>query len=218
MPASKWARDDDDSDDEQKKSARGLGLSYSSSGSENAGDGLGKADDEMEFATYASIPMQTDSGMNEEQRQKLRSLEVALIEYRESLEERGIKSAEEIERKVAIHRKRLQSEYGLLDSPQDIPGNSKRTSERRDRRDDGHESSRKRHRSQSRSQSPQRKTSTRERENDSERDRERHRDRDRAHDMESDRREKSGSRERDDHDRDRGRERDRDRDRRRRAK
>ncbi|XP_012065817.1 protein RRC1 isoform X2 [Jatropha curcas] len=215
LPASKWARDDDDSDDDQKKSARGLGLSYSSSGSENAGDGLVKADDEIEFATDASIPMQTESGMNEEQRQKLRRLEVSLIEYRESLEERGIKSAEEIERKVAIHRKRLQSEYGLLDSPQDIPGNSKRTSsERRDRRDDSRESSRKRHRSQS----PQRKTSTkdRERENASDRDWERHRDRDKAHDLESERwdrdsREKSGSRERDDHDRDRGRERDRDR-------
>ena len=58
-------------------------------------------------------------------RQKLRRLEVALIEYRESLEERGIKSSEEIERKVAIHRKRLQSEYGLLDSNEDVSWNSK---------------------------------------------------------------------------------------------
>ncbi|KAG8656797.1 hypothetical protein MANES_03G007500v8 [Manihot esculenta] len=222
LPASKWARDDDDSDDEQKRSARGLGLSYSSSGSENAGDGPGKADDETEFATDASIPMQPDSVMNEEQRQKLRRLEVALIEYRESLEERGIKSAEDIERKVATHRKWLQSEYGLLDSSQDVPGNSKRTSsERRDRRDDSRESSRKRHRSQSRSQSPQRKSSTRDkdRENDTDRERERNWDRDRAHDLESerwerDRHEKSGSRERDDH----GRSRDRDRERRRRVK
>ncbi|XP_002515412.2 protein RRC1 [Ricinus communis] len=224
LPASKWARDDDDSDDEQKRSSRGLGLSYSSSGSENAGDGLGKADDEMEFATDGSISVQPDSGMNEEQRQKLRRLEVALIEYRESLEERGMKSAEEIERKVASHRKRLQSDYGLLDSSQDTPGNSKRaSSERRDRRDDSRESSRKRHRSESSSRSPQRKTSTRdrerERENDSDRDRERHR----AHDLENERwerdhHEKSGSRERDDHDRDRGREKDRDRDRRRRVK
>ncbi|KAJ9184109.1 hypothetical protein P3X46_007881 [Hevea brasiliensis] len=226
LPASKWARDDDDSDDEQKRSTRGLGLSYSSSGSENAGDDPGKADDETEFVTDASVPMQPDSGMNEEQRQKLRRLEVALIEYRESLEERGMKSVEEIERKVAIHRKWLQSEYGLLVSSQDVPGNSKRTSsERRDRRDDSRESSRKRHRSQSRSQSPQRKTSTRdkEREIDLERERERHWDRDRAHDLESerwerDRREKSGSRERDDHDRERGRGRGRDRDRRRRVK
>lgn len=47
-----------------------------------------------------------------------------MIEYRESLEERGIKSAEDIERKVATHRKWLESEYGLLDSSQDVPGNS----------------------------------------------------------------------------------------------
>ncbi|WCJ32260.1 RNA recognition motif (RRM)-containing protein [Euphorbia peplus] len=219
LPASKWARDDDGSDDEQRKSARGLGLSYSSSGSENAGDGLGKVEDETEVATDVIVPMQADSGMNEEQRQKMRRLEVALIEYRESLEERGIKSAEEIERKVAIHRKRLQSEYGLSDSTQDFAMNSKKASmERRDRRDDSHESSKKRNRSQSRSQSPLRKTSTRDRENDSDKDRERHRDRDRVHDLERNHREKSGSRERDDHDRDRSRERDRDRDRRRRVK
>ena len=61
-------------------------------------------------------------------RQKLRRLEVALIEYRESLEERGIKSSEEIERKVATHRKRLRSEYGLLDSNEDVSWNSNRTS------------------------------------------------------------------------------------------
>lgn len=68
LPASKWAREDDDSDDEPKRSARGLGLSYSSSGSENAGDGPSKAD-EMEFATESSVPSQPDSGiMNEEHR------------------------------------------------------------------------------------------------------------------------------------------------------
>ena len=39
----------------------------SSSGSENAGDDPSKAD-EMEFATGTSIPVQTDTGMNEEQR------------------------------------------------------------------------------------------------------------------------------------------------------
>lgn len=77
-------------------------------------------------------------------------------------------------------------------------------SERRDRPDDSHESSRKLHRSQSHSDSPVRKSSNRDRdrENDVDRERERSRDRDR---------EKSGSRERDDHDRDRGKERDRDR-------
>lgn len=201
LPASKWAREDDDSDDEQKRSARGLGLSYSSSGSENAGDGPSKAD-EMEFATESSIPSQPDSGMmNEEHRQKLRRLEVALIEYRESLEERGIKSSEEIERKVAIHRKRLQSEYGLSDGNEDVSWNKRSSAERRDRRDDSRETTRKRHRSRSQSEDG---------------DRERHRDR--SHDPESEKgrdrerdREKSGSREREDHDRDRGRERERDR-------
>ncbi|XP_017983016.1 PREDICTED: protein RRC1 isoform X1 [Theobroma cacao] len=222
LPASKWSREDDDSDDEEKRSTRGLGLSYSSSGSENAGDGTSKAD-ELEFGTDASIPAPSESAMNEEQRQKLRRLEVALIEYRESLEERGIKSAEDIERRVAAHRKRLESEYGLSDSSEDISGRKRTSSERRERRDDAHDSSRKRHRSQSRSESPPRKSSNRDRdrENDSVNDREKHRDRDRdrSHDLESergrererDRREKSGSRERDDHDRDRGRERDRDR-------
>ncbi|XP_048331356.2 protein RRC1 [Ziziphus jujuba] len=224
LPASKWAREDDDSDDEQKRSARGLGLSYSSSGSENAGDGPSKAE-EMEFATDSSILAQHDSGMSEEQRQKLRRLEATLIEYRESLEERGIKNPEEIERKVAIHRKRLESEYGLSDSNEDASG-SRKSSERRDRHE-AHDTSRKRHRSPSRNESPQRKSSNRdrEREHDSDRERERHRDRDRerGHDFETERgrerdreREKSGSRERDDHERDKGRERDRDR--RRRAK
>uniref|UniRef100_A0A5B7A524 Putative U2 snRNP-associated SURP motif-containing protein isoform X1 n=1 Tax=Davidia involucrata TaxID=16924 RepID=A0A5B7A524_DAVIN len=223
LPVSKWAREDDESDDEQKRSPRDLGLSYSSSGSENASDGPGKAD-EIELETDASIPAQPDSGMNEEQRQKLRRLEVALMEYRESLEDRGISSLDEIERKVTIHRKRLQSEYGLLDSNEDISGNKRSSSERRDRRDNSRESSRKRPHSSSRSKSPQRKSSSidRERESDMDRDRERHRDRDRdrdrAQDLESERgrdrepgREKSGSRERDDHDKDKGRERDRDR-------
>lgn len=55
----------------------------------------------------------------------MRRLEVALIEYRESLEERGIKSPEETERKVATHRRRLQGEYGLLGSDADASGRSK---------------------------------------------------------------------------------------------
>ncbi|KAJ6329894.1 hypothetical protein OIU76_008674 [Salix suchowensis] len=215
LPASKWARDDDGSDDEQKRSVRDLGLSYSSSGSENAGDGQGK-EDEVEFATDASFPTQPESGMNEEQRQKLRRLEVALIEYRESLEEQGIKILEEIESKVAIHRKWLESKYGLTSSNEDVTGNRRISSERRDRHDDNHESSRKRHRSESRSKSPQRKLSLRDmaRGRDSDKDRERHRERDRGHNLESerrdqDRREKSESKERDDHDRGRGRDRDR---------
>ncbi|KAH8482871.1 hypothetical protein H0E87_030094 [Populus deltoides] len=215
LPASKWARDDDESDDEQKRSARELGLSYSSSGSENAGDGQGKAD-EMEFATDANIPTQPDSGMSEEQRQKLRRLEVALIEYRESLEERGMKSSVEIEGKVAIHRKWLESEYGLSSSNEDVTSKKSISSERRDRRSDNHDSSRKRHRNESRSESPQRKLSLRDRErgNDSIGDREGHRERLESERQDRDRREKSGSRELDDHDRSR----DRDRDRRRRIK
>ncbi|KAK2967978.1 hypothetical protein RJ640_015423 [Escallonia rubra] len=223
LPASKWAREDDESDDEQKRSARDLGLSYSSSGSENAGDGLSKVE-EIEPATDASTPAYLDSGMNEEQRQKLRQLEVALMEYRESLEDRGVRSLEEIERKVSIHRKRLQSEYGLFDSLVEASGKKRSSLERRDRMDDSRESSRKRHRSQSGSESPQRKSSSRDKEKETEadRDRERHRDRDRdrAREPENDRgrdrdwewdRETSGSREREDHERDKGRERDRDR-------
>ena len=46
LPSSKWAREDDDSDDGEKRSTRGLGLSYSSSGSENAGDGPSKRSEE----------------------------------------------------------------------------------------------------------------------------------------------------------------------------
>ncbi|KAJ6373243.1 hypothetical protein OIU76_027556 [Salix suchowensis] len=215
LPASKWARDDDESDDEQKRSARDLGLSYSSSGSENAGDGRGKAD-EIDFATDASIPPQPESVMNEEQRQKLRRLEVALIEYRESLEERGMKSAKEIERKVLIHRKQLEYEYGMSNSNEDVTSNKRVSSERRDRRGDNHDSSKKRHRSESRSESPQRILSLRDRErgNDPDRDREGHKERYRGHELESERRdhdrqEKSGSKEVDDHDRDRSRDRDR---------
>ncbi|GMJ15828.1 reduced red-light responses in cry1cry2 background 1 [Hibiscus trionum] len=208
LPASKWAREDSDSDDEGKRSSKGLGLSYSSSGSENAGDGPSKAD-ESEFGTEVNVAVPSESAMNEEQRQKLRRLEVALIEYRESLEEQGIKNAEDIEKRVAVHRKRLESEYGLLDSIEDISGRQRKSRERRDRRDDVHDSSRKRHRSQSQSESPPRKTSNRSRDrvNDSGKDRERHRERyhdvqnERGRDRERDRWEKSGSRERDEHDR-----------------
>lgn len=78
LPASKWALEDDESDDEQKRSSRGLGLSYSSSGSENAGDGPSKADD-VDFTIDASIPVQPDSGMNEEQRSDHRLLSFAFL-------------------------------------------------------------------------------------------------------------------------------------------
>ncbi|KAL2472397.1 RNA recognition motif (RRM)-containing protein [Abeliophyllum distichum] len=213
LPASKWAREDNESDDEQKRSPRDLGLTYSSSGSENAGNGLSKTDD-VELTTDASNSAHLDGGMNEEQRQKLRRLEVALMEYRESLEEQGIRSPEEIESKVAIRRSLLQSEYGLLNSNPDASGR------KRERRDDSRDASKKQRLSQGRSESPQRKLSTkdRERESDANRDRERRRDREKGHDLESERikdwdrdREKSGSRERDDYDRDKARERDRDR-------
>lgn len=55
----------------------------------------------------------------------MRRLEVAVMEFRESLEERGNRSSEEIEKKVIIHRRRLQSEFGLSDSTYDLPGTSK---------------------------------------------------------------------------------------------
>lgn len=48
-------------------------------------------------------------------RQKLRRLEVAVMEYRESLEERGVKSSEEIDKKVALLRKKHEADYGLVD-------------------------------------------------------------------------------------------------------
>lgn len=193
LPTSKWAREDDGSDDEQKRSSRDLGLTYSSSGSENAGDGLSKIKD-AELTTDTSNSSYPESGMNEELRQKLRRLEVALIEYRESLEERGIKSPDEVERKVEIHRQCLQSEYGLLNFSEDTSKKGGRSSlERREKRDESREASRKRQRSRSGSGSPLWKSSSRDRDSDREKRRERER--------------KSGSRERDDHDRDKSRER-----------
>ncbi|KAG1338466.1 Protein RRC1-like [Cocos nucifera] len=202
--ASKWSREDDGSDDEDKRSPPGLGLSYSS-GSEDANN-LGKAD-ELDATTEAGIHTHPDNVMNEEYRQKLRRLEVAVMEYRESLEEQGYRSRDEIEKKVVLYRRRLQLEFGLSDSTDDsgINNPSERTSMERKERPDAGDSARKRHRSHSRSHSPQRMWS----------DRERHRDRERSHEKESGRersREKSGSREKDDHhDKDRSRERDKDR-------
>jgi U2-associated protein SR140 len=49
-------------------------------------------------------------------RQKLRRIEVAVMEYRESLEERGMRNTDDIEKKVAAHRQRLESEFGLSQS------------------------------------------------------------------------------------------------------
>ncbi|KAL3630025.1 Protein rrc1 [Castilleja foliolosa] len=204
LPSSKWSREDVESDGENDRSAKNLGLTYSSSGSENAGDGAWKSE-EVELTTGANNSAHLDGGMSEEQRQKMRRLEVALMEYRESLEERGIKNSDEIERKVSIHRSRLQAEYGLLDSNTNASGRKMSSSERRELKDDSLEPLKKRRRSRSgsRSRSPQRKLSSRDRERESDviRERERRRDRDRA---------KSGSRERDDHEREKMRERDRD--------
>ncbi|XP_057549682.1 protein RRC1-like isoform X1 [Amaranthus tricolor] len=201
LPASKWAREDDDG--EPNQSSRGLGLSYSSSGSENAADDLGNAEDD-ELAAQTSTATQPEITINEEQRQKMRRLEVALMEYRESLEEGGVKSPEDIERKVAVYRKRLESEYGLSDSGKDL-SRSKRTSERNHR-----ESSRKRQRSRSRSGSLPRRGSNREKE-DVDRDY-RAKERAKSHDSDSERnrsrsrdRERSGGLERDDSQRDKDR-------------
>jgi U2-associated protein SR140 len=45
----------------------------------------------------------------------LRRLEVAVMEYRVSLEERGIKSSEEIDKKVALLRKKHEADLGIVD-------------------------------------------------------------------------------------------------------
>lgn len=58
-------------------------------------------------------------------RRKLRHVEVELIKYREYLEEQGIKTLEEIEREVESRRRRLLSDYGLLDINEDASGKSK---------------------------------------------------------------------------------------------
>jgi len=58
-------------------------------------------------------------------RQKLRQIEIAVMQYHESLEEKGLRNTEEIERKVDSHRRRLLSEYGLSSS---IDGTNKRSS------------------------------------------------------------------------------------------
>ncbi|KAE8732819.1 hypothetical protein F3Y22_tig00001728pilonHSYRG00114 [Hibiscus syriacus] len=71
LPASKWAREDNDCDDERKRSSQGLGLSYSSSGSENAGDGPSKTD-ELEFGSKLNIPVLSESAMNEEKRKNIK--------------------------------------------------------------------------------------------------------------------------------------------------
>eukprot|EP00246_Nothoceros_aenigmaticus_P017300 TRINITY_DN8380_c0_g1_i1.p1 TRINITY_DN8380_c0_g1~~TRINITY_DN8380_c0_g1_i1.p1 ORF type:complete len:480 (+),score=93.78 TRINITY_DN8380_c0_g1_i1:167-1606(+) len=234
LPASKWTREDDASDDE-KQASKGLGLGYSSSGSDEIFASSPKGD-RQENRADSMAGAANDSSMDEERRQKLRRLEVAVMEYRETLEERGIKSSDEIERRVFLHRKKLESDYGLVDGPSlsgrdrdsksgDAGGekNSSRergSVERRDRRDESRESFLKK-RTRSRSRSPQRlKDRTRDRERERERDRDRDRERDRNRDRQHPReRERDRARERDvDRDReksrddhDRARERDPDR-------
>jgi U2-associated protein SR140 len=129
------------------------------------------------------------------------------MEYRVSLEERGIKSSEEIDKKVALLRKKLEADFGFVDG-QWLPGQDRDTKaldgsrlsergtrERRERWDEKREStsSRKRTHSRSRSRSPPRAKErlTRERERDREREergrsREEH-DRDRWKDSDHDR-------------------------------
>ncbi|KAF6144779.1 hypothetical protein GIB67_016853, partial [Kingdonia uniflora] len=189
LPVSKWAREDDGSDDGDKRNVPGLGLSYSS-----GSDDSSKAD---------KIEAETDMNMNEEQRQMLRRMEVALIEYREYLEEQGIKSPDEIEKKVAIHRRRLKSEFGLSDSNKDVSGNKRSSVERKAKQDDSHEPTRKRHRSHSRSRSPRRKSSSGDREYGADRGRDKNHNKDGTHELESQRR-----RERDNYDKARDRDRD----------
>ncbi|KAI4376850.1 hypothetical protein MLD38_014563 [Melastoma candidum] len=218
LPSSKWAHENDEGDDDPEKGSRGLELSYSSSGSENTGTVGGT--NEVEMDAKGNSFSFLESRKSEEQRQKLRRLEVALIEYRESLEERGIKSVEEIEKKVIAHRKRLESEYGLSSSKDDTLANRRSSSERKDRRDDHREGSRKRHRSRSRSISPPRRGLNRDKERDNELSKEygMNLERDgRSHQLDGERsRDRDHrSKERDDYERDRSR--DRDRDRRRRA-
>ncbi|KAG7550229.1 ENTH/VHS [Arabidopsis thaliana x Arabidopsis arenosa] len=195
LPTSRWAREDDETDDEQKKSY---------SGSDNAGVITFKTDEE-DLKADPSIRVQPENEIDEEQRQKLRRIEVALIEYREYLEEQGMKNSEEIERKVAIHQKRLEADG--------LSGNQRVLPEKREKREDSRDSIRKRYRSESqnRSQSPPQKSLTRERVRDHDLDKDRQKDRDRQqHDLDKDRerRAKSSSHERDDHDRSRERDRD----------
>ncbi|KAL0738585.1 hypothetical protein Bca4012_014795 [Brassica carinata] len=202
LPASKWAREDDEADDVQEKSY--------SPGSDNTGGITFKVDDE-DLKGNDCVRAQPDNGLDEEQRQKLRRIEVALIEYREALEEQGMKNSEETERKVEIHRKKLEVDFGLSGSNEGNR-NQKSIVERKERHEDSRQSSKKRHRGETHSQSPPRKSLTRERDHDLDRDmdRGRLRDRERQHDLnrDRDRREKSSSHDRDD----RGRSRESDRD------
>ncbi|GER32233.1 RNA binding protein [Striga asiatica] len=74
LPASKWAREDNGSEGENDDGSPrelGLGLTYSSSGSENAGGGGGgvyKSEEVVELSVEGGNSGHGDGGMNEEQR------------------------------------------------------------------------------------------------------------------------------------------------------
>ncbi|KAF0900461.1 hypothetical protein E2562_032069 [Oryza meyeriana var. granulata] len=87
LPASKWSREDDGSDSEDIKGGREVSTDHSNH--------------------------HPDTILDEENRKKLRQIEIAVMQHRESLEEKGLWNREEIERKVASHRRHLHSEYGL---------------------------------------------------------------------------------------------------------
>ncbi|CAM6026590.1 unnamed protein product [Sphagnum balticum] len=204
LPASKWTREDDISDDDDQGNVKGLALGYSSSGSDELFGRIMKLE-KVESGIDNALGVANDTSMDEERRQKLRRLEVAVMEYRVSLEERGIKSPEEIDKKVALLRKKLEADFGFVDG-QWLPGQDRDTKaldssrlpergtwERRERWDEKRESTSSRKRTRSRSRSPPRAKErlTRERERDREREervrsREEH-DRDRWKDSDHDR-------------------------------
>lgn len=66
LPASKWAREDDGSEDDQEKT-KDLGLTYSSSGSDNNGDPVYN-NTEIEINTDTSNSAHLNGVINEEQR------------------------------------------------------------------------------------------------------------------------------------------------------
>lgn len=188
--ASKWSREDDGSnDDGDDKNAQDLGLSYSSPGNRNA-VGEPEKGDETETVTYSGSRTHNDNSMSEEHRQKLRRLEVAVLEYQESLEEQGMHNKQEIEKKVENHRRRLQSEFGLLDSSDDQSSNkhpTQRTRPGTDQDNSTYDSSKKRRGSHSRSRSPPSKSSSRDKGRRSN-SRDRHRSKDQSYERDKDRR------------------------------
>lgn len=114
LQALKWTYEDDGTDAEDKPEIEKLSLNYSSSGSDDMFESSGN-DMEREAIVESYSTTIGGSRMDEACRQNLFQLEALIIEYHESLEERGTTSVEEIERKFSAHRKRLEVEYGLMD-------------------------------------------------------------------------------------------------------